>query len=220
MKLRTIALAGASLIAFVTPAAAGTGWYLGGGLGWSELKSIDTQRHSPGGAAGGGLEFNSGVKGDFSAGFKTASGFRIELEDAYGTNKVKKAKAAGTGATIPGAGGSVSIGTMMANLAYDRPVTPQFGFTLGGGLGIGSVLAEYTDPIETDRKSDMAFAYQAIAGVTWAISPKLDVELSYRYVSVGATDHDFAATFGVPKGKISYGEADSHNLMVNFRWFP
>ena len=219
MKLRTVALAGASLIAFATPAAAGTGWYLGLGAGWSELKDVETQRASPGGAAGGHIEFNTTVRGDYSVGFKTASRFRIELEDGYAQYKVKKATAAGTGAAIPGAGGSVSIGTMMANLAYDMPLTSQLGFTVGGGLGMGSVLANYSDPVENNRKSDRAFAYQAIAGVTWTVNPQLDLELGYHYVSVAQTTHDFASTFGVPKGKINYGEADSHNIMLNIRWF-
>jgi OOP family OmpA-OmpF porin len=219
MKLRTIALASASLIAFVTPAAAGTGWYLGLGLGWSEAQSVDYQLTSPPGPAGGHFSFNTAMRGDFAAGYKMPSGFRVELEDGYGQYKIKSATTPG-GAKIAGAGGHVSIGTMMANVAYDIPLSSGFGFTVGGGLGLGSVLAAYSDPIETNRKSDKAFAYQAMAGVTYAFSPQLDLELAYRYIAVDQTTHDYAASVGPSPGKINYAEADSHNLVLSLRWFP
>src|SRR5437764_1083638 len=46
MKLRTAALAGASLLFFATPALArGDGWYLGLGAGWSQLS--DANYHDP-----------------------------------------------------------------------------------------------------------------------------------------------------------------------------
>src|SRR4051812_24082472 len=105
MKIRTIVLAGASLIAFATPAAAaGDGWYLGFGLGWSQLNDL------PRGA--GHISTDSTVRGDIAAGYKWASGFRAELEDGYAQYKV-------TGATdssnfdIPSAGGHISVGTVM-----------------------------------------------------------------------------------------------------------
>jgi OOP family OmpA-OmpF porin len=219
MKLRTIALAGASLIAFVTPAAAGTGWYLGLGAGWSELQSVGAQVTTPAIPTSGQGSFNSTVRGDVAAGFKTASGFRIELEDGYGEYKLKKATFP-AGVAIAGASGHLSIGTMMVDVAYDLPLNSGFGLTLGGGLGLGSVLANYDDPTQTIRKNDTAFAYQAMAGVTYAVSPQLDLELAYRYIAVDQTTHNYASIFGIPSGKIQLAEADSHNLVLSLRWFP
>jgi opacity protein-like surface antigen len=219
MKLRTIALAGASLIAFVTPAAAGTGWYLGLGLGWTQLQSVDAHVTTPAVAGSGHGSFNTTVRGDVAAGFKTASGVRIELEDGYGEYKVKSASFP-SGTPIAGASGHLSISTMMVDIAYDRPITPQFGFTVGGGLGLGSVLAHYDDPTQTIRKSDKAFAYQAIVGVTYAVSPQLDLQLAYRYIAVDNTTHDYASIFGIPSGKIQLAEVDSHNVEMSLRWYP
>src|SRR5207302_1155762 len=88
MKLRTAALAGASLLCFATPAlAGGDGWYLGLGAGWSQLKDIDYKQTQPGGA----IHYNNAVRGDIAAGFKMASGFRLELEDGYARYPVKSA---------------------------------------------------------------------------------------------------------------------------------
>ena len=167
MKLRTMALAGASLIAFATPAAAGgDGWYLGLGAGWSKMDELNYQRATPGGK----IKFDNAARFDVAAGYKWASGFRLELEDGYASYKVTSATTP-AGVAIAGATGHVAVGTVMGVVAYDIPITPEFAFTVGAGAGAGRVLAAYSDPTETNRKGDTAFAYQAIAGVIWSVSP-------------------------------------------------
>src|SRR5258706_13678268 len=87
MKLTTIALASASLIAFATPAAAaGDGWYLGLGAGWTKLNQVPYAASVP-----GHINFTSTARVDGSAGYKWASGFRLELEDGYANYKVRSA---------------------------------------------------------------------------------------------------------------------------------
>ncbi len=49
MKLRTAALAGASLLCFATPALAGEGWYLGLGAGYSMPENIKDRLTQSGG---------------------------------------------------------------------------------------------------------------------------------------------------------------------------
>src|SRR6266566_7010530 len=108
MKLRTIALAGASLVAFATPAAAGgDGWYLGLGAGWSKLNQIP---YTTGATGQGHINFSSAPRFDIAAGYKWVSAFRLELEDGYANYKVKSAT---TPSSVPiaGATGHVSVGT-------------------------------------------------------------------------------------------------------------
>ena len=155
MKLRLIALASASLIALVTPAAAGDGWYLGLGAGWSKMDELKYQRAIPGGK----FKFDNAARFDAAAGFKWASGLRLELEDGYASYKVSSATTP-AGALIARATGHISVGTLMPVVAYDIPITPQFAFTVGAGAGAGRVLAAYSDPTETNRKGKTAFAYQ------------------------------------------------------------
>src|SRR5436309_1702571 len=88
MNLRTLALAGASLLTFATPAlAGGDGWYLGLGVGWSDQMNIPYTVTQPGGHIG----FKNSVRGDAAAGFKFGTGFRIELEDGYARYGVRNA---------------------------------------------------------------------------------------------------------------------------------
>ena len=69
MKLRTAALAGASILFFATPALAGEGWYLGLGAGWSQPQDIHYTRVNP---AGGSILLNNGVFGE-TGGHMTAT---------------------------------------------------------------------------------------------------------------------------------------------------
>ncbi len=81
MKLKTIALAGASLLAFATPALAGEGWYLGLGAGGSQLSNVN---YSVNGGPTGRDQYDNTARFDLGVGYKWASGFRLEIEDGYG----------------------------------------------------------------------------------------------------------------------------------------
>src|SRR3979409_1889092 len=88
MKFSTMALAGASLVAFATPAAAGgDGWYLGLGVGWSKVNDMQYRQSLP----GGHINFSEAARFDAAVGYKWASGLRLEVEDGSSSNKVSAA---------------------------------------------------------------------------------------------------------------------------------
>ena len=95
MKLRTIALAGVSLLALASPAyAAGDGYYLGLGAGWSSLQKLDTRvtfLNGTVGGTGGTVSFSDAARFDIAAGYKLPSGLRLELETGYAQYKVNGA---------------------------------------------------------------------------------------------------------------------------------
>ena len=217
MKHTTIALAGALLCAFVTPAASAEGWYLGLSAGWSQLQDGDYSAPAIGFA--GDATFGSAVRGSVSGGYKWPAGIRTELE--FGYAKYDFESATGNGAPLPATGGDISLATFLANVAYDIPIGQSFSFTAGGGIGAGSVRAGYSDPILaiTNEGTDTSFAWQLLAGLIWSVGPKFELQLDYRYVRVGETTHD--VTFqGIPAGTIDYGDAVAHNVMLTARWFP
>ncbi|HEX3486349.1 MAG TPA: outer membrane beta-barrel protein, partial [Micropepsaceae bacterium] len=149
MKLKTFAFAGASLIAFASPAAAADGWYLGLGAGWSKLRDV---AYSVNGGPQGKDTYKDTARFDLAAGYKWPMGIRLEIETGYGNYALKNSFTPPPVAAIAGADGHVDIGTVMANVAYDFPIAPQFAFTVGAGAGAGRVLAHYSDPVETERK--------------------------------------------------------------------
>src|SRR5215467_3433538 len=143
MKLRITALAGVSLLALASPAnAAGDGYYLSLGAGWSEMERLNTRvtfLNGTVGGTGGDVGFDNTARFDIAAGYKLPSGLRLELETGYAQYAVGSAHGVG-GSNIPSADGHVSVGTFMGVLAYDFPIAPSWSLTLGGGLGAGRVL--------------------------------------------------------------------------------
>ena len=117
-------------------------------------------------------------------------------------------------ATAPNCGsptGSVVSITGMGNVIYDiLPDSPLNPF-IGAGIGINNVTADTivgqfstitpvgpaataTNPAQQNLSiddSDTAFAWQGIAGVAWAVTDRLDVDLTYRYLS--GSDLTFAS---------------------------
>jgi opacity protein-like surface antigen len=217
MKHTTMALAGALLCAFATPAASADGWYLGLGAGWSQL--ADGDYSAPALGLTGDASFGSAVRGSVSGGYKWATGIRAELE--FGYAKYDFESATGNGAPLPGTGGDIALATFLANVAYDIPIGQSFSFTAGGGIGAGSVRADYSESIlmVTNKGTDTSFAWQLIAGLIWSVGPQFDLQLDYRYVRGSGTTHDL--TFqGAPAGNIDYEDAMAHNVMLTARWFP
>ena len=217
MKLTTIALAGASLCVFATPAASAEGWYLGLAAGWSQLANGDYS--APALGLTGDASFGSTVRWGVSGGYKWPMGIRTELE--FGYAKYDFERASGNGAPLPGADGDIALTTYLANVAYDIPIAQNFSFTAGAGIGARSVRAGYTDAIlvVTNRGTDTSFAWQLIAGLIWSVGPKFDLQLDYRYVKASGTTHDLTYQ-GAPAGTIAYSGAAQHNVMLTARWFP
>jgi opacity protein-like surface antigen len=215
MKLTILALTATSLFAFATPAVSAEGWYLGLGAGWSQLE--DGGYSVQAFPVTGDASFDSTIKGSLTGGYKWLAGFRAEIELAYAKYDVRAATA--NGAPNAGAGGDLSIGTLMGNVSYDVAIGPSFSLTAGGGIGAASVTAGYSDPIASNHGSDSSFAWQLIAGVIWSVSPRFDLQVDYRYVRIGETTHDLVFQ-GTPVGPVDYADSTAHNVMLTARWFP
>lgn len=203
MKGGRAALAGASLFCFATPAFAGDGWYLGLGGGSSQLQDF--------GFVDQDIEFDSRAKNAFRAdiagGLKTLDGLRIEFEGAWAHNAVNCCGFLAERSGGSGAGGWVNVGTAMINGAYDIPIAPAIALTLGIGIGAGSVTGRvHAFDIDTGEITD--FAYQVIAGLVWSITPDLDLQVDYRWLSI-ADNND----------PINRNGVNSNNVMLNLRWY-
>jgi len=158
MKLRSMALAGAATLALSTPALAqNPGWYLGLGVGYDQLETVQsrTNTNPPTSVA-------TSYSGDAiylgSAGYKWDSGIRLELELGFDSHDASKAISAGSPAiTKPALSGGTSTGSALLNFIYDWDFGNRWGLSLGGGVGAADVN-------HYERVSG-AQAIQGIAGV-------------------------------------------------------
>ena len=101
--------------------------------------------------------------------------------------------------------GSIESWTLMANILYDfLPADAPFRPFVGFGVGLNRVDMAVTGQFSnvgtvtaanpqfqnlTINDEDLTFAYQGIAGVAWAMTERLAVDLTYRYL--GGADLDF-----------------------------
>ncbi len=100
------------------------------------------------------------------------------------------------------------------NGLYDINTGTQFTPYVGAGVGFvnaslsGARLAG--SPIGTYNGSDTGFAYQAIAGVSYAVTPRLSLTVDYRYVATDATVKSGGTRWDV--------ENANHIFTTGFRW--
>lgn len=150
--------------------------------------------------------FDTGYALSAAYGFRFADTFRVEFELAYQSNDIDThsgVTAAGilldgedagvlitgspnlgvsVGALVDDGQGGVDTTYLMANVFYDIPAGDNAAFYIGGGLGVGFVHAEYAPSDITIIDGDKsAFAYQAIAGVSYDVSDDLALFAQYRY---------------------------------------
>jgi outer membrane protein OmpA-like peptidoglycan-associated protein len=136
-------------------------------------------------------------------GYGLGNGFRVEGEIGYRDSNVSSGS------------GSANAWDFMANGLYDFhmgwPVVPY----IGGGIGFARVNFDSVGVPNTTltiNDTDTQFAYQGIAGLSYAINQNLKVDASYRYL--GTTNPHFQAT----NGNVAGSEYHDHTLLIALRW--
>jgi len=115
-------------------------------------------------------------------------------------------------ATIPGGpclspnGHTRSI-TVMGNVIFDIMPSSRFDPFIGGGAGLNSVKSHFYGQLDVDGDPTLytlgvsgtsnRFAYQGIGGVAFRATDRLNIDITYRYLS-GLRDH-FSSTTTYPQ---------------------
>jgi opacity protein-like surface antigen len=155
-----------------------------------------------------GLEtrFKTGfdISGQF--GYRFDGGVRVELQVAYSQNDVKDHRNLTVGGTTidgidasvltRGATAGATVGTViaapgkgrvnnlavLANAYYDFNREGKLQPYIGGGVGIERVDVDYVPSgIQVAKGKKTVFAYQAIAGLTFKVSPGVELFTQYAY---------------------------------------
>jgi OOP family OmpA-OmpF porin len=168
-KMAGVALAGI-LLGAPALAADPTGFYVGIGGGINHAQDSDVEIGLGGGVGFkiNNIESKMGWAGHAFAGYNFG-GPRLELELAYRNNKVKNSE-------LPTGNERIQSGALMANFIYeffsDATVSPYL------GIGAGAAYIKGKGVIDD---SDVAFAYQGIAGVNVKVTPNVVLSADYRY---------------------------------------
>jgi opacity protein-like surface antigen len=187
-----------------TPPTYDRGYYVTGGAGLNFLEDAATPSTT--------YQYDTGGMGLGAFGYQFGNGFRVEGELAYRASGV-------SGTTNGGASGEASAASLMANAFYDIRTSTKFTPYVGAGIG-GAVVTfdNVTIPGSSNRidDSDLAIAYQAMAGVAYQLEGNLKLDVGYRYFAtesprfqsangteIGSHYHDHAAVISL---RYEFGE--------------
>jgi outer membrane protein OmpA-like peptidoglycan-associated protein len=205
MKIRDLLIGSALAVTLPFAAQAATnGIYVGGAAG----VNFATDAKLTGGAVSDTVKFDTGVAGALSLGYGFGNGFRSEIEASLRNNGANGVKS-GVPANI---GGSTSTWGLLFNTLYDFDTGTAFTPYIGAGIGLAIVDAKLTGNGATVyNDTDTAFAYQAIAGVSYAVNNNLALTADYRYL--GTTNNKFNGnntSWNVGNG--------NHTILAGLRW--
>jgi len=188
------------------------GWYIGleGGANWGGdndalYGSFTTVPTSP-----IDIDFDTGWAVLATVGYAFDNNWRIELEGGYRSNDWDaKTTFFGTSQWS----GEIQQLSLMANVLYDVPLTERLDLTFG--VGAGAVHSEFEENNVGDD-DDVNFAFQGIVGLSYAVTDRLDLTLTYRYLHVDEPDYDLTHVNHID----SYGleDVENHTVSVGLRY--
>ena len=225
-------LAATALVAVGTPAFAGAdGPYVGieGGATFPQSSDLDVVLNNTSVTPvttttydnGYKVKYKTGYDVDAIAGYKFGL-FRLEAEGGYKRAKVKSLRVSSPLLTDVGTaadttvtandfdvGNHIGITSLMANALLDSDFgNSGFGGYIGGGAG--RAWANFSGD------KDNAWAYQAIAGLRYAVTPNIDAGLKYRYFRTGKLDfNDAFSVDGTNFTTDARGHYDSHSVLAS-----
>ena len=209
MKSRYVLLGSALALALPLTAQAETRGFYIGGAGGADF-AIDSKASTSGGS--NKVRYDVGPVGLISLGYGFGA-FRTELEGSYRANDVDGS----SGAALGSAGGRARTWAAMVNGFYDFDTGTRFTPYLGAGIGAGFFNASLTgtrpagSAVGLYNGSDTTFAYQGIAGVSYAVTPNLSLTTDYRYFATT----DATIKSGGTKWNV---ENSNHVLTAGLRW--
>lgn len=191
-------------------------FYVKGALG--AVKSSDVELRSFFGQAitpNSEIDLEPGVRGTVRGGYGLTDWLDAEAETGFIYNDID----AITGAAR--AEGSIANYPLLLNVRLHLPESNRFSPYIGAGFGIcTTVLA--TDDIFIGGTAfdgvvaDTVFAYQAFAGVRFAINERMGLSLEYHYFHADKSNMEADVTVGVPSDTVKLGRTESHSISVAF----
>lgn len=175
------------------------GLYIKGGAGWNHTQDQDI-------SGGTEAELDEGVGLTGAVGYDFGD-MRTEMEVTFRKNGVDGLSA---GASLPSPDGDMQSTAFMANGYYDLPVGGPVKPYIGGGIGVAHVnVKDYSTAGTTVAdEDDNVFAYQAMAGMEYAVNNKVDLYTEYKYF----------ATEDVDFGGGAEGDYRNHAIMAGLKY--
>lgn len=165
----------------------------------------------------GEVKFDTGFRGDVIFGYNFSESFAAELETGVIDNSISSI--AGNTLSSFGASASTYEIPILVNAIYRLPL--KGGWTPYVGAGVGGAATYLTAknvPLfgfssnSSYSSTDFTFAYQATAGLKYAINETMEVGIAYKFI--GTTDHSWSAN----NVNFDTDGTMTHAMLANFTW--
>ena len=168
------------------------------------------------------VHFDPGVHVGFVGGYQLCDWFSVEGETGAYVNQIDSIDGASLGNEF------VEQVPLLANVRLQWPTHGQCLVTpyIGGGLGGSISVIDFQDDISLNgvqgngSSATLVFAYQAFAGLRFAITQNIDIGVEYHYFVTTGSDWKFDNTFGTTTDHVKFGGTQNHaaSVAMNFRF--
>jgi opacity protein-like surface antigen len=195
------------------PFDANYGWYLRGDLGYAWGR-IDSAQSAPGFLNPSDSRLGNGIFGGIGGGIKT-KWLRTDVTFDY----IAPLKYQGTIATPGDVTAKISAWSILLNGYIDLGTWYRMTPYIGAGVGAATVhTSDFSSTLVPPTTGGLSssqwnFAWAAMAGIGYAISPNLLVDLGYRYINFGDTKSAADAS-----GYMTFKNLAAHEVRVGLRW--
>ena len=231
MKSKLILLgtvAGLSIISAANSNAHNQGWYIGleAGANWigeTDYNFVNSSDLPD--SIFSSMDFDTGWAALGTVGYGFERNWRVEVEVGYRENDADR-YFAGKGLAIINEevalvaprfplsrDGSLDEWSFMANVVYDVPLSDKLDLNIG--VGAGADFATFKDSSGFDD-DDWNFAYQALVGLSYAVSDRLDLTLTYRYLNVDSPSFSDRRLVGTDN--YAFEDVEKHTVTVGLRY--
>jgi opacity protein-like surface antigen len=130
------------------------------------------------------IDFNSGIRGDVSLGYR----FKPWLAGEFAMGAIWNRVDTIGGVPMSSYGGSMDLYQipLLGNVVLSAPEWHHFRPYVGGGIGCVLGKLDFNSPLGDIHDTDHTFAYQAFVGVNYQLSEHVAVGIGYKYL---ATDN-------------------------------
>jgi opacity protein-like surface antigen len=160
----------------------------------------------------GTFRTDTGIRGDLSLGYNLTKCFAIEAE------------AGATWNPGPNPGDSFYQIPVMLNAIYQIQLNDSWKAYVGAGAGGVISMAHslvhnpaFASPIKLDA-TDWSVGYQAEAGIKYALSPHIDIDLGYKFLGVVGYDYQFGGLARPVFEFVKVNDLFTHSAQVSLTW--
>ena len=161
------------------------------------------------------LTFDPGFRLGVRGGYGVTDWFDAEVETGIMANNIESA----TGATETDA--SLANIPFLINARFHCPALHRVSPYFGGGLGASTTILSGNDLVINGTSLDgstagIVFAYQAFAGVRFAINERMGLSLEYHYFATTDSTMEADVTVGTSSDQVKLGGTASHTATIAF----